>query len=377
MGGYSSHHYNESLGFQRELTRRGKELVLLVSAQAEPRVVEELRARAVLDPDPTFRLEWSFEERSRRFTRMLHKRVDRLVKRDDCVLVTIATQLEAYALTRWLQALPRRKKPFVAVVFLSDRWNRAGRDEYDRQIAEFAEVRDALARVDADDARRLLLYAVTHPLAAELTSLLGTKVEYVPMPMPYSDPPSLPRRDSSRPCVAVLGGTRREKGSYLLPEIIRGCPGADFVVQLTNNTLTAGEATALGVIANEPNVTVIREAMPVKDYEAALAGADLALFPYEVIPYRQRTSGVFAEAVAFGKPVVVAPGTWMAEQLEAGHAAGVVSGDVRAESFARAIARCMDELESLQQRARAKSGAWRKLVSLEAFIDQLETVLPG
>src|SRR5258708_32933133 len=71
--GYSSHHFNEAHGLMRELGRRGRELILLVNVQASPRIVAELNADAVLD-DPTFRLEWSFEVRSRRFKDVLHRR---------------------------------------------------------------------------------------------------------------------------------------------------------------------------------------------------------------------------------------------------------------------------------------------------------------
>src|SRR5215216_7521580 len=51
-------------------------------------------------------------------------------------------------------------------------------------------------------------------------------------------------------------------------------------------------------IAEEPQVIVIREPMSLPEYKAALNSADIGLFPYEIIPYRKRTSGIFAEAVA-------------------------------------------------------------------------------
>ena len=373
LGGYSSHHYNEARGLREELDRRGTKLVLLVNAHAEPRVVAELQARAVLD-DPTFRMEWSFEERSRRFVALLHEHVDRFVKRDDRLLVTIATQLEADALTRWLQELPDRKKPWVVVLFLSDRWNRGTREEYERQMGEFRELRAALAKRSLEDARRMILGSLTDLLAKELSDLLGTKVSSAPMPLPYGHPPPS-TRTSTRPRVAILGGTRREKGSYRIPEIIRATRAlvdVEFLVHLTNDTLSAEDAAHLARIASEPHVTVIREAMPLAEYEAALGGADLALHPYEVIPYRQRTSGVFGEAVAFGKPVIVTPGTWMAEQIEAGRAAGVIADGEAPESYARAIARCVADLGAFRRAAESVSDAWRRTVSLSAFIDQLE-----
>jgi Glycosyl transferases group 1 len=376
LAGYSSHHFNEAHEFMEEFDRRGKEFVLLVNVHAPAQIVADLRGYAVVD-DPTFRMEWSFEERSRRFLEMLHKTIDRRLRADDCVLITVSTQLEAHALTRWLQELPRRKKPWIVILFLSDRWNRAGHDEYERQIAEFRKLNAAIASLTPDDAHRVIFLTLTDLLAEELSELLGTKVDVAPMPQAYgaSRPYSSATR-GSLPRVAILGGTRREKGSYLIPDIVRACRShveVEFLVHLTNNTLTAEEAERLALITGEPHVTVISHPMTLPEYYAALGSADIALFPYEVIPYRKRVSGVFAEAAAFGKPVVATRGTWMATQIESGRAAGTIFEDLQPDSIARAIARCVVDLESLQPSARSLSSAWRRTMSLSAFVDFMET----
>lgn len=375
LAGFTSHHFNEAYGLGQEFARRGKRFVLLVNSRAPARIVAELKAHAVLD-DPTFRTEWSYEERSSRFVTMLHKRIDGRLRANDCVLVTIATQLEAHALTRWLQELPPRKKPWIVILFLSDRWNRSGPGEYDRQIAEFRTLKATISSLTPEDARRVIFFAATDLLAKELTDLLGTNVDVAPNPLPYGEPHSSSKREPHLPRVVILGGTRPEKGSHLIPDIVAACRShvqAEFVVHLTNNTLTAEEFEKLALIENQPHVTVIRRPMTLPEYNAALNDADIALFPYEVIPYRKRTSGVFAEAVAFGKPVVVTRGTWMAEQIEAGRAAGTIFDDLQPDSIARAIARCVTDLESLQQSAQALSSAWRRTVSLSAFVDLMET----
>ncbi|MBK5260364.1 MAG: glycosyltransferase [Thermoanaerobaculia bacterium] len=377
LAGLTSHHFNEAHGFAREFDRRGKKFVLMVNHHAPAHIVAELNAHAVLD-DPTFRMEWSFEERSRRFVDMLHRNVDRRVRAGDCVLITISTQLEAHALTRWLQELPGRKKPWIVILFLSDRWNRSGRDEYERQIAEFRTLNAAIASLTPEDARKMLFFAVTDLLAEELSGLLGTRVDYAPMPLPYVDPQLFPtaKRELDLPRVAILGGTRREKGSYLIPEIVRACRShvqVEFVVHLTNNTLTAEELEKLERLTGEPDVILIRQPMTLPEFYATLKSADIALFPYEVIPYRKRTSGVFGESVAFGKPVVATPGTWLAEQIEAGRAAGVISEDLEPDSIARAVARCVAELEPLTRSAQALSPEWRRTISLSAFVDLIET----
>ena len=378
LAGFTSHHFNEAYGLMRDFERRRKELIMLVNIDASAQIGRELNAFPVLD-DPTFRLEWSFEERSRRFREMLHKHVDRRLNGGDWVLITVATQLEADALTRWLQELPRRKKPWIIILFLSDRWNRAGRDEYDRQVAEFRILKSAITSLTSDDTRRMLFFTLTDLLAEELSELLGAKVDVAPIPLHYGVLPLCDRYEitvASTPRIAILGGARREKGSYLIPDIVRACQSrvhVEFLVQLINNTLTAEEFGELTLVADEPRVSVIREAMPLTDYQAALNSSDIALFPYEPNPYRKRTSGVFGEAVAFGKPVVVTAGTWMAEQIEAGRAAGTISEDLRPDSIADAVARCVADLDRLQPSAQALSSEWRSKVSLPAFVDLIET----
>lgn len=376
FAGLTSHHFNESHGFIQEFHRRGKEFLLLISIHAGAQIVAELNARAVLD-DPTFRMEWSFEERSERFLAMLHAQIDAHLNANDCVLITVSTQLEAHALTRWLQELPLDKKPWIVILMLSDRWNRLGREEYERQTAEFRILNTAISNLAPEDARRLIFCTLTNLLAEELGELLGAKVDVAPIPLEYGDPGlySPAKTNPHLPRVAVLGGTRREKGSYLMPDIVRACRShvqVEFLVHLANNTLTAEEAEKLMHIAEEPQVTVILEPMSLREYNTALDSADIALFPYEVIPYRKRNSGVFAEAVAFGKPVVATRGTWMAKQIEAGRAAGTIFEDLEPDSIARAMARCVVDLKSLQHSAQALSIEWRKKSCLSAFVDFME-----
>jgi hypothetical protein len=379
LGGLTSHHFNEAQGFIEEFRRRGTTFELLVSVHAPAAIVAELDAHAVVD-DPTFRLEWSFDERSRRFLAMLHEHLDGRAREGDCVLITVSTQVEAHALTRWLTELPSHRKPWVVILFLSDRWNRSGQAEYERQIAEFRKLRAAISSLTAADAHRMILFTLTDKLAAELTGLLGTAVRVAPMPQAYAEPPmaQAAKLPSARPRVALLGGMRTEKGSYLIPGIIRTCRErvpVDFLVQLANNNLTADEVNRIARIADEPNAAVIDRSMTRPEYYSAVASADFGLFPYEVIAYRQRTSGVFADMVTFGKPAVAPRGTWLAEQIDAGRAAGTIFDDLEPDSIADAIARCTSELEPLTRSAQGLSSEWRRTVSLSAFVDLMETTI--
>jgi len=149
-------------------------------------------------------------------------------------------------------------------------------------------------------------------------------------------------------------------------------PEVEFLIELANDTLPPEDVRTLTAVAEEPNVIAIRDPMTLPQYHAALQSADVVLCPYDIVPYRIRTSGVFAEAVAYGKPIVVSPGTWMAREIDEGRAAGIVAESVEEESFANAIAQCIASLESLRQTATTLAPEWRRRVSVAAFIEVME-----
>lgn len=377
---FGSHHFHEAAALLAEYRRRGRGFLPLMSGHAQQPVVRALGGRAVFD-DPTFRLELPFAERSRRFVEQLRAHVDPLLEPGDVVMDTVSTQLEAHALVQWLAARPRERRPRVVIGIISDRWNRVGAAERERQVAEFAILRAALDALDAQDRARLTFFTLTPALADEIAALIGVRPLVTVMPMPYAGPdaPRLPRPDATLPRIGVLGGARREKGSYLVPDIVRACArrGAryEFVVQLTNNALTPADEEAFAAVANEPRVLVVERPMTPDEYVAVLNSCDVVLCPYEVVPYRQRTSSVFAEAVALGKPAVVTDGTWKAAQLRAGRAVGTIAAAHDVESFADAIERCVADLPALSRRALELSPAWRAQEGAAVFAEHLESAL--
>lgn len=375
----SGHRYTEAVGSVEEYSRRGLKVLLFISRFASPKIAQNLRAKAVLG-DPTFCLEWSFEERTRLFTEMLHTHIAPVVEADDRVFLTVATQLEANALARWLRELPPQKKPWIVTVFLSDRWNRYGPAEYARQVDEFRILREELKKLSDTENQKLLFFSVNEKLSDEIGRLVGRDVGFVPMPLRYelsqwNDGKSGGARSHTTPVVAVLGGMRLEKGSALIPGIFRACWGlveVRFRIQMVNEGLSPEDFASALALADEPTVTAILNEMQIEEYARAMRSADLAIFPYEVISYRQRTSGVFGEAVAYGKPVVVPEGTWLAQQIEEGRAVGIVCKDLSPEGYARGIAACIANLRQLTSEAQTLSTGWRESVSITRFTDIVE-----
>ncbi|HVT59525.1 MAG TPA: glycosyltransferase [Thermoanaerobaculia bacterium] len=375
LAGRTGHRYHEALGLLAEARRRGMEPLLFMNEDAEAAVRMALPdGRSVLR-DPVFRPDLSFDQRTAAFVALLHRHVDPEVRRDDRLLLTVATQCEARALAGWVTELPESKRPWTVVLFPSDRWNRSGAAERNRQVREFQVVASELAGL-GPAARRLIFCAHTAGLRGELTSLLGTEVLLAPMAQfaegmrPVRAPTA-----SGPPQVAVLGGARPEKGFHLLPAIVRASRArteVEFLLQVANEQLPDEAFAELSRLAEEPGVRIASGPLDRPAYLSLLDAADLVLLPYQRIPYRQRPSGIFAEAVLAGLPVVVPGGTWMAEQVEAGVAAGMVFAELDPEAIAAALAACVADLPQLATQARERAPAWARTQTITSFLDWVE-----
>jgi glycosyltransferase involved in cell wall biosynthesis len=309
LDGMTGHRYPEALGLVAAASSRGMDFVLLINERADASVRTAFpQARAVLHC-PVFRIDRSFDDRTADFVAMLHRSADPVARKDDWLLVTTATQCEVRALSAWIGETPPRRRPWVVAVFHSDRWNRGGPNERDRQIAEFGVVASKLAQLDADASRRFVLGGVSNELCQDLSGLLRTTVHRVPQVLPGSGyVPSRERPATERALVGVLGGARPEKGSHLIPAIVkesRRLGPINFAVQLANEQLSESDFAYLCRVADEPGVRVVHGPLDQITYRSLLASCDILLFPYERIRYQKRTSGIFVEAAFTGRPVVV------------------------------------------------------------------------
>ena len=375
----TGHRFHQSMAYLESARRRGWGSVLFLHREAEPEVRAAFpQGHAVLS-DPVFRRDLSFDERTALFADMLGTHVSPVIRAGDRLLMTIATQCEARAIFRWSAELPARKRPWSLVLFPSDRWNREGAEERNRLLGEIAATALEIARIDAGVRRRIVLASHTASASAELAVLLGEDVGVAPMAeLVAGIAPRAGRRLEGPVRVGVFGGARPEKGSHRLAEIVAACRrrGAiDFNLQLANEQLTEDQFAQLCRLADEPGIDCTRGGLGRDDYVSLFARTDLALFPYQRIPYRQRASGILSESILAGLPVVVPSGTWLAEQVASGAAAGVIYEEDDVESIAAAVWRAADDLARLSARARERVETWRESQTMDPFLDWLEGVI--
>jgi glycosyltransferase involved in cell wall biosynthesis len=133
--------------------------------------------------------------------------------------------------------------------------------------------------------------------------------------------------DAYATVAGYFGDARDEKGFPLLSDMLDElygdyvAPGRLRLVAQSNFNLPGGEPgsvrSRLALSALPPEYCELVEGPFESDeYLSLFSKADVVLIPYDQDNYAARSSGVFAEALAAGKPTVVTRGTWMATVLE-------------------------------------------------------------
>jgi glycosyltransferase involved in cell wall biosynthesis len=376
---FGNHRYNEGLGLIDESRRRGWELDLLVSIYVKEPVLQALGsdARPVFR-DPTFEFTRSFDERVDDFVQQLARHAQPALTSDCRVLLTVATQCEVAALARWAASIPGDRMPWFLVLFLSDRWNRQGaRPEEPVEIETAAR---ALAQLAPPIQQRFVLSAATPGLARELSRRLRQPVSPTPAHLNYQGLDAIAsaralRPLPARPALGFLGGARPEKGFGRVADIVAACrtrTNARFVIQAYDEGLEPAKLQRLHALGADPDVLMFDHPLDRQTHSGVLAQVDAVVCPYERLNYKQRNSAIFSEAIAAGLPGVVPSGTWLAEQIEFGRAAGVVYTADDAGGIADAIARCVADLDALTRAAANCAGPWRDSQSLGAWLDAME-----
>lgn len=226
---------------------------------------------------------------------------------------------------------------------------------------------------------RIRLSSDSSRLAHQLERLTTLPVEIWPLPHTTElGEEARRKRDGRRKRLRVvsLGNARDEKGILELLDAVRIIEAVgqadrfDFVFQV--NDAAADIEPAIRAFADEPRAytRLLTESLSSEAYFDLLKSADIVALPYWRDIYMARTSGVFLEAVAAGKPVVCTDDTWMSDQLELA-GAGVLIQDRNETDLANALIRCADEFEAMDKRARATAGKWLEFHNPDSFMRAL------
>lgn len=222
---------------------------------------------------------------------------------------------------------------------------------------------------------RVRFYTDTPELAADFAELSGFDFGVLPIPFRAElIPPAPPRATADPVRVLFLGDLRDEKGFTKLPPLVRAICTEDRMRLVVPGALHPEEhnPAMLAALAElDAHAAVERPHrngfIPAEAYYRLLASADVVLCPYDATAYRARSSGVFAEALAAGKPTIVPAETWMAREQPPG--TGETYSDTN--ELLTALERVCVNLDRYRAASAAARPAWVSTHSPAALVAQL------
>ncbi|MBP0465349.1 hypothetical protein J5Y09_15595 [Roseomonas sp. PWR1] len=386
LEGESGHHLAYDLAIAREAMARGQTVTIVanrrfgVSAIEGVRVLPHFTATtyAVRHDDP---VTGRFDD-IRHFNDLLGAELA-LLPADlfgprDAVLAPTVTETHLAGLLGWMKGFEPASAPLFVVHLMFPSGvalDAAGVLQVEDPIAALAY--RLAGRVAEAPGPPVHLFASGRQHAVEFSTLFGRPVPAHPLPI-LPDPPEAVATSGDR-VLLFAGDARADKGIALLPPLVDllapARPGWTFAAHV-NSAAAWGEAAAAATelrsrAALHPNLALAEGRLQPEAYTALLAGARIALLPYDPQRYRRKSSGVLWEAVCLGLPVVVPEGTWLENEARhwgAGHVAYAAQDPA---AIAAALGGAIAERDALAQASAGAALRYRAANGAAALLDQI------
>ncbi|MGE0714851.1 MAG: hypothetical protein AB7P02_05365 [Alphaproteobacteria bacterium] len=353
---FLGHFLDEAMAVTAAARRAGHTSRIYVMPAARPDLVAALGATVVREPGATAERSIDhFAREADRMTAAWAQLGDDTFAAGDMLFLSSLTAPYFTGLLRHLAALPRACRPAVVMrLYDGDQLFDPGTRGFVRQSAAW---RRAMAEVEAL-AIPFTLVSETPTLARIATRVLGRRVLHVASPVAFDvelPPPPGPGLwgDRASPRILFICHRRGLPVPHLvrcLALVRRAQPDASLLVKLNDETsfLSPDARSAIG---RRLGIPMIEEFLPQDMLMRMAAETDLMVLPYPVGSYEVRSSGPHLEAAGAGRPLVVPARSWMADEMGAGRAAGMVYTRDAPEAVAAAVAAALGKLPVLRRRA--------------------------
>jgi len=390
LRGRFSHYLSETEGWHAALPRHGMQPLILVHKNCPPEIACRFGARPIfgLAPDSTISAPDTYEglrtfiEGSAMIALGCHTIDADSPNPDDIVVLPYANDVEILGLAKWAERRRlARALPFAVVIVHRPDFRWVWDDGSSRLTGDVAQMAYALFRLREafGDAGHLVMTTNT-PLAHALASIAGQPVVAGCAPMSYSAGDSCAAPQGDRFDAAFVGQMRPEKGSRMLAAIVTDYlakrPAGRVAIHLDDPANGEAYLNDLPLLRGLPGLTWFEGPLSRDDYGALLARSNCIVLPFEPSRYTMRISGVFADAVAAGTPVIVPAGTWMAGMLAAGRGGGLTALRHHPVVYAHAIVRLNERLQEMQENAATARTRWRREQSIDRLVEIMMEHVP-
>ncbi len=277
---------------------------------------------------------------------------------------------------RRIQDLGRQSLPRFVILLYASLLPKLVVDE--ARVRGFHHAFDLVTAAGLD--QHFLVFTNSAPLKNEYQTITSLPIGVVPTP---HTAPRLPDEGQSHaiPGLAFLGTAFRDRGFQFLPQVVEHLMpaiAADRIrVEIQANLPPWNDPlleSARDWLRAAP-ITLHEGSLPIEDYHDVFKRTDICVLPSLRNQYHSQSSGVFSEAVSFGKVVVVPDGTWMSMTADQ-YGIGVTFEAGNPASLCQAVQRAFDHLDMLGPRARLAAAEWIRINSPAGFISALAERIP-
>jgi glycosyltransferase involved in cell wall biosynthesis len=291
-------------------------------------------------------------------------------KPDNLICVVAISQNQILGLVRFLRKLPQSCLPRVACNLMFPPsfvpWGSVSErgKEYYRRAFELA----------APFTGTILYFTVENEaMRAAYHKDFGLPTRILPLPFGDTEPQ---QTKEGLVRIGFFGNSKCDKGFDLLPEAIALCLrnecDAEFFVQIQHDNWEPRTIKAERALRALKGVRLLEGILSGEDYESWMSRMDVILLPYDPIAFGPaRGSGIFAEAVAAGRPIVATQQTFAGDSISRQEAEGEVFAPHTSEALAAAILRLLLRLPDCKAQAAERAKDYARCHSPDAFVDVL------
>lgn len=382
---YSGHCFEYMRSLRAALIPRGDEVVLVGNRDMEkefsakthaiPVITYWCDARPLLFPvDPSSKVGMSAirSEHEKSLIQDLNLLDEKIsFRKDDVFIINTIRHWGLRGVVRWAEQFPADKLPKISIIL---HFTAFPDPEKDDGTAEF--YRDAFLSLKQSAVRdRFTLLADSEELIEEYALFTDIKVDLAPIP--HCDTAILKSErqanGAQRIKLAYLGEARLNKGFHLLPVLAERihAKGLQSTVELHIQSFIFDPSQdfyrhAMARLFYE-NIVFYPEQLTAEEYANLLDRADAILLPYRIENYHSQTSGVFAEALAKGKPIITSRGTWMAAQVKQFKCGALFAPDDSVD-FCNAVFDVIDNFDAYVAAAKDAAMQWGNFHSAENLL---------
>jgi glycosyltransferase involved in cell wall biosynthesis len=312
----------------------------------------------------------SWKKLNEDFERDLQALPEDVWKPDNLICVVAISQNQILGLVHFLRRLPQSGLPRVACNLMFPPsfvpWGSvaAHGEQYYRHAFE-----QAAPLIDT-----ILYFTVENEaMRAAYRKDFGLNTRILPLPFGDTEPQ---QTNEGLVRFGFFGDSKCDKGFDLLPRAVALCQreglDAEFVVQIQHDNWEPRTIEAERALRALTGVRLLEGILSGEDYDSWMSQTDVMLLPYDPIAFgAARGSGIFAEAVAAGRPIVASQGTFAGDSICKQEAEGEVFAPHTSEALAAAIARILPRLPACKARAAERAEEYAPSHSPDAFVDVL------